>query len=128
MVSPAKKRSLTSSAVVGVVGGEPGQGLVEGEQAASGGASSTSSQPSRSTRCRSPPCLTGLLAAGVLDQDAAHGLGGGGEEVAAAVPALGRARRPPAAGRPRGPGPWPGASGPGFSWASLWAASLRSSS
>ena len=29
------------------------------------------------------------LSAGVLDEDAAHGLGGGGEEVAAAVPLLG---------------------------------------
>ena len=36
--------------------------------------------------------LRGPLAAGVLDQDAAHGLGGGREEVAAAVPVLGVGR------------------------------------
>jgi hypothetical protein len=32
--------------------------------------------------------LVRLLAAGVLDQDAPHRLGGGGEEVPAAVPVL----------------------------------------
>ena len=46
-----------------------------------------SSTSSRSTRSRPPPALTAGLAAGVLDEDAAHGLGRGGEEVAAAVPA-----------------------------------------
>ena len=40
---------------------------------------------------RRPPPLDGrVLAAGVLDEDAAHGLGRGGEEVAAAVPVLRR--------------------------------------
>jgi hypothetical protein len=34
--------------------------------------------------------FVGLLAAGLLDEDAAHGLSGGGEEVAAAVPGLRR--------------------------------------
>src|SRR5262249_36935252 len=55
-----------------------------------------------------------LLAAGFLDQDAAHGLGRGSEEVAAAVPVrLGPPRLPPRAppqppGRPLGPRPRPG--------------------
>ncbi len=35
-----------------------------------------------------PAAFVGLLAAGLIDQDAAHGLGRGGEEVAAIVPAL----------------------------------------
>ena len=38
--------------------------------------------------------LPGPLAAGGVDEDAAHGLGGGGEEVAAAVPAVWPARPP----------------------------------
>ena len=46
---------------------------------------------------RSPPCFIGLLAAGVVDEDAAHGLGGGGEEMAAAVPV----RAPVAADQPQ---------------------------
>src|SRR5690349_8733185 len=33
------------------------------------------------------PALAASLSAGVLDQDAPHGLGGGGEEMAPAVPA-----------------------------------------
>ena len=36
--------------------------------------------------------LVGLLAAGLIDQDAAHGLGAGTEEVGAAVPVRRRAR------------------------------------
>ena len=37
-----------------------------------------------------PAVLLGLFASGLIDENAAHGLGGGGEEVAAAVPVLRR--------------------------------------
>ena len=51
--------------------------------------SRTSISTSSSDRARSlAAVLPGLLAAGVLDQDPPHGLGRGGEEVAAALPAL----------------------------------------
>ena len=86
-VRPAKYRSLTSSAVGRVLGGQPVEGLVEGEQVVVRVAGRPATASSRSTRRRPPPCLTRPLAAGGLDEDAAHGLGGGGEEVAAAVPA-----------------------------------------
>ena len=68
------------------------------------------------------------LAAGVVDQDAAHGLGGGGEEMPPAVPVLAVARHR----RSRRYASWTRAVAwsvcPGFSWASFCAASLRSSS
>ena len=56
--------------------------------------------------------LDSLLSTGVFHQDAAHGLGRGGEEVAATVPVLGGRPRPPAGRRPRGPGPSPVESDP----------------
>ena len=63
--------------------------------------------------------LAAVLAAGVLDEDAAHGLGGGGEEVAAAVPVL-VARSAPTSRRYAS---WTRAVAwsvwPGFSWASF---------
>ena len=77
----------------GVDGGEPGQGLVEVEQVEPvgrrvGGDGRAGSTPVPAAR--PPPCSSRELPAGVLDQDAAHRLGRGGEEVAAAVPELGR--------------------------------------
>ena len=48
------------------------------------------STSARSTRSRSPPALGPALRRALLDEDAAHGLGRRGEEVAAAVPAPGR--------------------------------------
>ena len=110
-VRPAKKRSLTSSALRGSLGGQPVEGLVEGEQVV--GRRRRRRARRRRGRRRSPAAavLEPPLAAGVVDEDAAHGLGGGGEEVAAAVPVLGLLGVRPAGGRPRGPGRWPGASG-----------------
>ena len=45
---------------------------------------------SRSSRRRPPPALLGLLVPGPVDQDTAHGLGGGGEEVAGGRASAGR--------------------------------------
>ena len=64
----------------------------------------------------------------LLDQDPPHRLGRGGEEMAAAIPVLGRVAVRPAAGTPRAPGPWPAASGPASPGPACCAASLRSSS
>ena len=63
-VSPAKWRSSTTSAASGSSGREPGQGVVEGEQIVVAGRGGDARSASRSTRWRSPPCLTALLAAG----------------------------------------------------------------
>ena len=62
------------------------RGLVRGEPAAS----------SRSSRSPPAAVLAGRLRRACVDEDAAHGLGRGGEEVAAAVPAgcVGRADQP----------------------------------
>ena len=74
-----------------LVAAELGQGLVEGEQVRRAGPSSRprgSSRRSRSIRPRGRRRAWRLAcAARLLDQDAAHRLGRGGEEVAAAVPA-----------------------------------------
>ena len=112
-VSPAKYRSLTSSRL--------------GRLLARASRSSASSRANRSSARRpaartgqfvevdplaAPAVLGPALPAGLVDEDAAHGLGRGREEVPAAVPGLARPVRRPAAGTPRGPGPWPGGSGP----------------
>ena len=53
----------------------------------SGGMRQARSASARLTRANSPPCFLAALPPGVLDEDAAHRLGGGGEEVAAPIPA-----------------------------------------
>ena len=71
--------------------------------------------------------LVGLLASGLLDKDAAHGLGRRGEEVTAAIPVLGLIDidQPQVGVMDQGRG----LEGlPGTSWAILAAASRRSSS
>ena len=111
MVSPAKNRSLTSSAFIGCCWAN----LV-----------SASSSATRSTRFVDHDCvgqfqihplfaappLQCLLAAGRFDQNSPHGLGGGGKKMAAAIPLLGLVVDRPAANRPRAPGPSPAASAP----------------
>ena len=96
---------------VGIVAFQPAQGLVEGEEVVGGGLGGGEILGKFDAR-PAAAVLLGLLAAGLIDQDAAHRLGGGGKEVAAAVPVLGLLDVRPAGGRPRGPGPSPGASGP----------------
>src|SRR5262245_23767947 len=65
--------------------GKPGQGLVQGDQILAdfrnGGLLSV-----EILSCPAAAVLFTFLATGVVDEDTAHGLGGGGEEVAAAVP------------------------------------------
>ena len=77
--------------------------------------------------CAVAAVFLGFLAAGVLDQDAVHGLGRGGDEVAPPGPVLPliHVHQPQVSlmHQGRACSVWPG-----FSWASLWAASLRSSS
>ena len=123
----AEEAQLDELGLERVVERELLQGLVQGQELLRGPAGAEGVE----VRVFAPPAAAVLLAplaAGVLDQDAAHRLGGGGEEVAAAVPAPGSPRRRRAGGTPRGPGRWPGASGPGLSRASRCAASRRSSS
>ena len=86
----------------------------------------------RASRCvrPSPPRFRLRLARAPVDEDAPHGLGRGGEEVAAAVPVLAPGRRHVPTSRRYAS--WTRAVAcsvcPGFSWASFCAASLRSSS
>src|SRR5262249_58838879 len=74
---------------LGIDGSEPGQGLVEGEQVLAGFrdghlfGDSVEVAPGEVAAAFAP-----TLAAGILNQDAAHGLGSRGEEVAAAVPVV----------------------------------------
>ena len=87
--SPAKKRSLTSRAA----GGSSAASRVRASSRASrssGRRSAAGVGRSRSTRPPAAAALQPALAAGVLDEDAAHGLGGGGEEVARGRPSPGR--------------------------------------
>ena len=86
MVSPAKNRSLTSSALAGSVLGEPGQGVVEGEQVERSAVAGHQAARIELDPLEVAAVLEPALAASPFDQDAAHGLGRGGEEVAAAIP------------------------------------------
>ena len=85
-VRPPKKRSSTSLALSGSWSANCLQGLVQGQELLRRPAGAEGVE----FRVLAPPSAAVLLAplaAGILDQDAAHGLGGGGEEVPAAVPA-----------------------------------------
>ena len=78
---------LDQAGRVGVFGGQPGESLVEIEQVERVGRHDGSElEPFESLPPASATMPPGLLAAGVLDEDPPHGLGGGGEEVAATVP------------------------------------------
>src|SRR5262245_20636405 len=96
---PGEEVQLHDAGGLGVLGGEPGQGLVEGEDLLGRRADrdvlvveldplSVSAVPEAA------------LAAGGFDEAAAHGLGGGGEELAPAGPP-GPLRRPGLAGEPQ---------------------------
>jgi hypothetical protein len=81
--SPPKYRSWTSRAARGVLGGEPLQGVIDGQDFVVVG------QEARiSIRQINAVATAAVLAAGILDENAAHGLGSGREEMAAAVPVL----------------------------------------
>ena len=69
------------------MGGEALQGLVQGQQLL-GRPAGLEGVEVRVLAAPATAVLHPALAAGVLDQDAAHGLGGRGEEVAPAVPGL----------------------------------------
>ena len=79
--------SLGLAGYLGVGAGQPCEGGVDVqhlvETFGSGGGKLVEVQ----ARATAAPFLA-LLATGVIDEDAAHGLGRGGEEVAAAVPVL----------------------------------------
>ena len=90
-VRPAKKRSLTNSAVSGSVRLEQRRGPRRGRQVVG----PLRRSPAHQVEVDAGPTaavLAASLAAGVLDQDAPHGLGRRGEEMAAAVP-IARASR-----------------------------------
>ena len=79
-----------------------------------------------STRCDWPSLFETPLAAGLFDEDLAHGLRGRAEESVAGLPSR-IPRCAPGEGTPRGPGPWAGGSGRGGSRVVNTAASRRSS-
>ena len=87
MVRPAKNRSFTNWAQCGIKDGETLERLVEGEQV-------VGRRRRRQTgflQVDSPQVAAvadALPTAGILNKDATHGLGRGGEEVASAVPWL----------------------------------------
>ncbi len=93
-VRPAKNRSLTSSALRGSSASSCRRASSRASKRSPFSSSRAGSMSSRSSRRRPPPALLGLLVPGPVDQDTAHGLGGGGEEVPAAVPVLRSAPRP----------------------------------
>jgi hypothetical protein len=83
---PGEEPELDQPGLHRVLGGQPGQCLVERQQVLvrQGAGESGLYEVDPGQR---PPALLPALAAGVLDQDPSHGFGRGGEEVAAAVPA-----------------------------------------
>ena len=89
--SPANWRSSTTWAATGSSAASRVEGVVEGEElvVGVGGGRVGQLDPAAAAAPLQP-----LLAAGVLDEDAAHGLGRRGEEVAAAVPQAGPGRAP----------------------------------
>src|SRR5262245_54630660 len=95
---PGEKVQLHDAGGLGVLGGEPGQGLVEGEDLL-GRRADRDVLVVELDPLPVPAVPEAALAAGTLDEDAAHGLGGGGEELAAAGPA--GPRRPGLAGEPQ---------------------------
>ena len=85
MVSPAKKCSVTSWARTGSRSASRVTRLIEGEQIVVG----RQDDGTRFIQVDAFPAAAvpdALFATGLLDENAAHGKGGGGEEVAAAVP------------------------------------------
>ena len=87
MVRPAKKRSFTTSAADGIEGGESGQGFVERQEVIGAGLHERTGlieiDAPFAAAVPDPQLLPGLF-----NQDAPHGLCGGGEEMAAMIPRL----------------------------------------
>ena len=81
MVSPAKYRSLTRAATCGSSRSSRSRASSRASRS-SGRSGAANASGSRSRRSPAPPRLRRRLLAGVVDEDAAHGLGGGREEVA----------------------------------------------
>ena len=104
---PAKNRSSTRR-LDWVFHLELGECLVQGEHVL-GRSRCRASTASSGSRRRPPPCFNRSLR--VLDEDAPHGLGRGGEEMAAAVPIAARPHRPDA-GLLRAPAQCASVSGP----------------
>jgi len=86
MDSPAKWRNSTTRAATGSSTASRVR-AASNARSCSSATSGSAGRSGKSTRWRSPPCFCVRLRAGGVDEDAAHGLGGGGEEVPAAVPA-----------------------------------------
>ncbi len=91
VVRPAKNRSLTSSAFRGSSASSWRRASSRASRRSAFSSSSRAgSMSSKSSRRSPPPAFMVCLCLRAVDQDAAHGLGGGGEEVPAAGPVLGR--------------------------------------
>src|SRR4051794_40356814 len=80
---------LDQLAGLGLLGGEGGEGVVEEQQLVRRSLRSQVLAVEVHLLPASAAPLLATLAAGVVDEDAPHGLGRGGEEVPPAVPALG---------------------------------------
>src|SRR5687768_15530886 len=78
---------LDELGLFGVFFGELGQGVVEGDQVVGRGGEGEAGLVEVDAAEAAAAFGSGA-AAGLLDEDSAHGLGGGGEEMPAAVPVL----------------------------------------
>src|SRR5262245_29695465 len=81
-----KVAQLNELSSLGVLGSKPVQGVVDGEQFGGVIALDRLNILQRDA-LTTPAVLVPALAPGLFDEDAAHGLGGSGEEVTATVPA-----------------------------------------
>ena len=112
MVRPAKKRSLTSSALRGSFGSSCRQGLVQGEQVVAVGFRQGWLDVVEVEPSASAPGLAGLFVPGVDRRGCGAWPRPRRRRSGRGRSSAGRSRRPPAGGTPRGPGRSPGASGP----------------
>jgi len=85
LVNPAKKRSFHQIGLPGVVGGESLQRVAQGEQLFVVHIC-RSFESIQVHALRAASVTKGLLAAGIVNEDAAHRFGGGCEEVRAILP------------------------------------------
>ncbi len=88
-VRPAKNRSLTGSALGGSAAPSCRRAASRASKRSPFSSTRTGLDVVEIEPAASASGLLGLLVPGRVDQDTAHGLGGGGEEVPAAVPVLG---------------------------------------
>src|SRR5204862_479482 len=81
---PGKVAQLDQSGGLGVLGGQPGQGIIDVQKFVRWrGEADVGGVEGHTTTLAA--AFGGLLAPRLIDQDAAHGLGTGGKEMAAAV-------------------------------------------